>query len=92
MKQQSKFIGARVSVEVVDLEKPIRFKWNEKTYSIVEIEASSRRLDLRSAWFRRRHRDYFVVLVDTGQRFELYHHRGPGPSYWVLTRELSSTS
>jgi hypothetical protein len=90
MASESRFIGVRVTVELTDFEKPKCFTWKEKTYNIIKIEASSRRVDLRSTWYRRRHRDYFIVKVDTGQRFGLYRHRGPGPSYWVLTRELPS--
>lgn len=89
--ESGRFIGERVAVEMADLERPVRFTWHGQTYTIVKIEASSRRLDFRSAWYRRRHRDYFVVSVGTGERFELYHHRGPGKPYWVLTRQLPST-
>lgn len=90
MEQQSRFIGEKIRVEVEDLEKPKRFTWRNRLYEIVEIEASTRRLDLRSTWYRRKHRDYFIVVVDTGQRFELYRHRVPGKPYWVLTRELTA--
>jgi len=89
--ESGRFIGERVTVEMADLERPVRFTWRGQTYTIVSIEASSRRLDFRSAWYRRRHRDYFVVKVDTGQRFELYRHRVPGRPYWVLTRQLVAT-
>jgi len=30
----------------------------------------------------------FIVKTDTGQMFEIYHHRGPGKRYWVLYREF----
>ncbi|MDO8124999.1 MAG: DUF6504 family protein [Candidatus Hermodarchaeota archaeon] len=88
MPSQSKFIGERISVEVVDLEKPTRFTWRGRQYKIIEIKASTRRLDLRSTWYRRKHRDYFIVQVESGERFELYRHRVPGKPYWVLTRQL----
>ena len=91
MSDQGKFIGERISVEVVDLEKPVSFTWRNQTYKIIEIEASSRRLDLRSTWYRRKHRDYFIIQVETGQWFEIYRHRVPGKPYWVLTRELART-
>lgn len=88
MSNQGHFIGERIIVEVIDLEKPISFTWRNKHYKILEIEASNRRLDLRSTWYRRKHRDYFIVRVEDGRRFELYRHRVPGKPYWVLTREL----
>jgi hypothetical protein len=89
--ESGKFIGERVAVKMADLERPVQFTWRGQTYAIARIEASSRRLDFRSAWYRRRHRDYFIVTVATGQRFELYRHRVPGKPYWVLTRELPAT-
>ena len=88
MPSEGKFIGERISVEVVDLEKPMRFTWRGRQYQITEIQASTRRLDLRSTWYRRKHRDYFIVQVESGERFELYRHRVPGKPYWVLTRQL----
>ncbi len=90
MVAQGKFIGERIVVEVINLEEPVRFKWRNREYHIVKIEASSRRLDLKSTWYRRKHRDYFIVQVDSGEWFEIYRHRVPGKPYWVLTRKLSS--
>ncbi|MFX1490874.1 MAG: DUF6504 family protein [Promethearchaeota archaeon] len=89
MASQGKFIGERITVDVIDLETPTSFTWRTKQYKIVKIEASNRRLDLRSTWYRRKHRDYFIVQVESGERFELYRHRVPGKPYWVLTRQLS---
>lgn len=89
MSDEGKFIGEPITVEVIDLEKPISFTWRNRQYKIIKIEASDRRLDLRSAWYRRKHRDYFIVQVEDGKRFEIYRHRVPGKPYWILTRELS---
>jgi hypothetical protein len=89
MSNPGQFIGERITVEVIELEKPVSFTWRNRQYKIVEIEASNRRLDLRSTWYRRKHRDYFLVQVEDGRRFEIYRHRVPGKPYWVLTRELS---
>lgn len=91
MSSDGKFIGERITVEVADLEKPMSFTWRKNHYTIVSIEASNRRLDLRSTWYRRKHRDYFIVQVGTGERFEIYRHRVPGKPYWVLSRQLAST-
>ena len=88
MSSQGKFIGERIFVEVVDLEKPTSFTWRNRQYKIIEIQASTRRLDLRSTWYRRKHRDYFIVQVESGERFEIYRHRVPGKPYWILTRQL----
>ena len=91
MPSQGKFIGERISVEVADLEKPTSFTWRGRQFKIIEINASTRRLDLRSTWYRRKHRDYFIVQVESGERFEIYRHRVPGKPYWVITRQLSNS-
>ena len=88
MADQGRFIGERILVDVVDLEKPVSFTWRNQKHKIIEIEASDRRLDLQSTWYRRKHRDYFIVKIEGGKRFEIYRHRVPGKPYWVLTREL----
>jgi len=90
MSGEGKFISERISVEVEDLERPVKFTWRNREYIIREIIASNRRLDLKSTWYRRKHRDYFIVEVDSGERFEIYRHRVPGPAYWVLSRQLPS--
>ncbi|MDO8055835.1 MAG: hypothetical protein Q6361_03160 [Candidatus Hermodarchaeota archaeon] len=91
MSSEGKFISERISVEVEDLEKPVKFTWRNQEYIIREIIASNRRLDLKTTWYRRKHRDYFIVEVESGERFELYRHRVPGPPYWVLSRQLPSS-
>ena len=85
-----RFIGERVSVELREPDIPSSFTWHGRVYTITSIESHLRRVDRRREWYRRRHRDYFLVRVDTGQLFELYHHRIPGKPYWVLMRELAS--
>ncbi|MFX0168928.1 MAG: DUF6504 family protein [Candidatus Hodarchaeota archaeon] len=88
MTSEGKFIGERISVEMEDLEKPVKFTWRNREYIIREIIASNRRLDLKTTWYRRKHRDYFIVIVESGERFEIYRHRVPQPSYWILSRQL----
>ena len=91
MEDRGRFIGERIFVDVVDLEKPVSFTWRNQKHKIIEIEASDRRLDLQSTWYRRKHRDYFIVKIEGGKCFEIYRHRVPGKPYWVLTRELPKT-
>ena len=91
MSGEGKFISERISVEVEDLERPVKFTWRNREYIIREIIASNRRLDLKSTWYRRKHRDYFIVEVESGERFEIYRHRVPRPAYWILSRQLPSS-
>jgi len=69
---------------------PSSLVWRGKEYKIISIERAHRHLDFRKPWWRRRHRDYYLVRVDTGQVFEIYFHRGPGKQYWVLFKEYPS--
>ena len=67
---------------------PTSFIWNGAEYEIAKVRQVERRLDFRTPWFSRRHRDYYLVETDAGEVFEIYHHRGPGRRYWVLYRRL----
>ena len=69
---------------------PTSFTWRETEYRIVEVKDARRSLDFREAWWRRRHRDYYVVKTDTDETFQIYFNRGPGRKYWVLYRRLES--
>lgn len=79
------FISEEIEVEFSDKPGlPEKLLWRGKEYKIVEIKGVRRFLDLKKPWWRRRHRDYFRVKVETGETFEIYFHRGPGRQYWVL--------
>ena len=79
MDKNSRFIDEEIEVRFAqEPGPPTSFLWQGKEYEIVEVERQYRRLDFKRAWWRRRHRDYYRVRTDTGQVFEIYHHRGPG--------------
>lgn len=85
----SEFVGDEIEVRFgKELGPPTAFIWRGREYKIAEIKGRRRVLDFRKAWWRRRHRDYFVAKTETGDTFELYCHRGPGKRYWVLYRRL----
>ena len=67
---------------------PSSFTWRGEEYKITEVLSARQKLDFKRAWWRRRHRDYYLVRTEVGRVFELYFHRGPGRRYWVLYREL----
>jgi len=85
-----KFIGEEIEVRFGEEPGPPRsFVWRDRVFHIEEVLVIRRKLDFRRAWWTRRHRDFYTVLVHTGQVFELYFHRGPGRRYWVLYKELT---
>jgi hypothetical protein len=86
---QGRFIDEEVEVRVGDFGRPLSFVWRGNAFEVVEVLRSWRKLDLKRAWWRRRHRDHYLVRVSGGRVFELYFHRGPGRRFWVLLRELS---
>lgn len=51
---------------------PSSFTWRGQEYKIEAILEMQRKLDFQQAWWRRRHRDYYVVRTHAGQIFELY--------------------
>ncbi len=67
---------------------PASFVWRGREYTVVEVLAERRLLDLRRPWWTRRHRDEYVVRVDTGELFRLRFHRGPGRPSWTLFCQL----
>lgn len=84
-----RFIAEEVEVRFAEKPgPPSSFIWKSTEYKIMEILSARRQIDRRRAWWRRRHRDYYLVRTDTGQIFELYFHRGYGRRYWVLYKEL----
>lgn len=79
------FIGDEIKVRFAKKPgPPTSFVWRGTEYEIVEVKRKWRTVDLRQAWWRRRHRDHYVVSTDTGEVFEVYFHRGFGRRYWVL--------
>ncbi len=84
-----RFIAEEVEVQIEGKPGlPSSFIWSGQEYKIAEVLSARRELDLRRAWWRRRHRDRYLVRTTDGRTFELYFHRGPGRRYWVLYREL----
>ena len=82
------FIGDEIEVQFArKAGPPTSFIWRGTTYEIAEIEQTSRALDFRKRWWRRRHRDYYLLKTETGETFQLYFHRGPGRRYWVLYKK-----
>ena len=83
------FIGDEIDVHFAKKPgPPTSFTWRKENYKIVEIESKHRRLDFKKPWYRRRHRDYYIVKADTEEIFRIYFHRGPGKKYWVLYERL----
>lgn len=84
------FIGEDVEVELSGPEGiPSHIIWRGKKYRILNIVATWQRLDLQRRWWKRRHRDYFLIEVENGKMWEIYRHRGPGDRFWRLVREKS---
>jgi len=63
---------------------PTSFVWRGEEYQVAEVLGMQRTLDFQRTWFKRRHRDRYVVRTTTGETFEIYFQRGPGRRYWVL--------
>lgn len=88
MDTKGEFIDAEIQVERVPPGPPLAFRLGDQGFRVVQVLSFEQRIDRRSPWWLRRHRDHYVVRTGEGRTFELYHHRGPGRPYWVLYREL----
>ena len=76
---------------------PLSFYFNKQRHRIVGVHKQWHDFDFspmspRKNWRSRRHRNYYQVITDTGQYFEIYCDRGTrlgAPKTWVLVRELA---
>jgi hypothetical protein len=83
------FIGQEVQVRRAGRGGPPQaFDYGGREHRVAEVRRRWRMFDFRRPWWRRPHRDHYVVRTEAGETFELYFHRGPGRRYWVLYREL----
>ena len=69
---------------------PTGFRWRGEDYVIDEILQTRQNLDFHKNWLKRRHRDFYIVRVASGEVYEIYRHRGPGKRYWVLLKETDA--
>jgi hypothetical protein len=73
---------------------PISFIWRDKEYWIKEIIAFwpdfsySESGSKRKRWWQRRHRNYYRVLTEEEEVFEIYLDRGSKREAWILYRKL----
>ena len=74
----------------------VSFKLGSRFYKVAKILKQWQDYDYsplthKRDWRSRRHRNYYRIIVDTGQCFELYCDRGTrleSPKNWVLVREI----
>ncbi len=86
-----RFISEEIEVHFAQqLGPPTSFTWREKTYAIKRVVEHHGVLDFQKSWYRRKHRDWYVVETEEGEYYKFYRHRGPGRSYWVLYEQLEA--
>lgn len=92
-----KFIGSALKkVEVGEGGLPLSFRWSDREYHVKKILKHWQDFDYsplspKKNWRSRRHRNYYKVVTETGEYFEMYCDRGTKLSAvrtWVLLREL----
>ena len=87
-------------IEVVRDQKtklPVSFSWNGKEYKIVEVIATwpdwgfSAGSPKRKNWRLRRHRNFFRILTQDNQAFEIYHDRKTklDEGEWILYTKIN---
>ena len=77
---------------------PVSFSWNGREYRVAELVKQWQDFDYsplapRRDWRTRRHRNYYRVRTESGERFELTCDRGTklgAPKHWVLQAMLES--
>ncbi|MBD3285639.1 hypothetical protein GF359_04195 [candidate division WOR-3 bacterium] len=88
------FIGERIGVETSSEEPtPVSFTWRDRTYRITKIlrqwhdHGFSKASPVRN-WRTRRHRNNYIVEVESGEDFEIYLDRGSGRRNWYIYRQI----
>jgi hypothetical protein len=89
------FYSEEIEVERDEKTKyPVSFVWRGKEYPIKEVIAFwpdfsfPRSGAKRKRWWQRRHRNYYRVLTEDDQVFEIYFDRGSKEEAWVLYARL----
>jgi hypothetical protein len=73
---------------------PISFVWKGKEYRIKEIVAFWPDYSFpksgakKKSWWQRRHRNYYRVLTEGDEVFEIYLDRGSKEEIWILYAKL----
>jgi hypothetical protein len=73
---------------------PVSFIWRGKEYKIKEVIAfwpefsQSKSGAKRTRWWQRRHRNYYRVLTEEEEVFEIYYDRGAKRKVWILYTRL----
>jgi len=72
---------------------PIAFTWREKEYKIKEIIAfwpdfSYPKGGKRKKWWQRKHKNFYRVLTEDGEVFEIYFDRGAKREAWILYTKI----
>jgi hypothetical protein len=73
---------------------PVSFVWRDKEYRIKEVIASWPDYSFPKSgakikrWWQRKHRNYYRVLTDDDEVFEIYFDRGSKEHEWILYAKL----
>ena len=91
----SEFYSEKIEVVLDQKTKsPVSFVRENKEYKIKEVIASwpnysySKSGAKRKRWWQRRHRNYYRVMTDEDQVFEIYLDRGSKEEEWILYTKL----
>lgn len=92
-----RFIGKKLNQVHIDSDKHlVSFKAGSSSFKVKKILRQWQDYDYgplapKRDWRSRRHRNYYRILTETGQCFELYCDRGTRletPKEWILVREI----
>ncbi len=95
----SQFYSEEIDVTIDEKTKNLlSFIWRGKEYGIKEVIAFwpdfsySRSGAKRKRWWQRRHRNYYRVLTQEEEVFDLYFDRGSKKQAWILYKKVDRFS
>lgn len=88
------FIGKKIKVEYVQKigwRRPVKLRIGAEEHKVKKVLSRWEEHVMKDSWWQRKHRVHYVVLLDDGERYELYWNRGSRGTQeeWVLLKRLS---
>ena len=90
----AEFIGKKIKVEYrqeIGWRRPVKLKIGAEEHAVTKVISRWEEHILKDAWWQRKHRVHYAVVLDDGKRYELYWNRGARGEReeWVLLKALS---
>lgn len=90
---RDEFIGEKINVEYVQelgWRRPTGISFEKNNYEVLEVVSRWEEHTLGKPWWSRKHRVWYEVVLEDGNKYHLYWDRGPRGKGkdWVLVKRV----